>query len=180
MILSDEMRRLTQDFQEAYGARSAAVADIRTDTAEELAEFHVAHQAMAAEDARGRLEDVDTLRSDTAAMLGDLRAELDEARRVWSDFTTLMQQRRAGKPVARSRPPVKEYPPAEEVAAGDLTVIRGIGPRMQQRLNQAGIFTYAQLAASSAEELGEAIGAMERLANVEDWIDQARDLVRTD
>ncbi|NJM08209.1 hypothetical protein HC891_21545, partial [Candidatus Gracilibacteria bacterium] len=55
----------------------------------------------------------------------------------------------------------------------DLTVIRGIGPQMQQRLNQAGINTYRQVAGSTPEELRHALGSL-RLANVDEWIAAAR------
>ncbi|MDP3184974.1 MAG: hypothetical protein Q8M58_06870, partial [Anaerolineales bacterium] len=107
MTLSDEMRRLSQDFRGAYDDRMAAVAGIRTTTAQELSEYYAAHQAMAAElrahldeqesgrlaqateDARGRAEYVDELRGDTAAFIkeldaahqalaAELRAHLDE------------------------------------------------------------------------------------------------------
>lgn len=37
----------------------------------------------------------------------------------------------------------------EEVAPDDLTAIRGIGAGMQRHLNKIGIYTYAQLAAST-------------------------------
>ena len=98
MALPDEVRRLTGHFLEAYDDRTAAVAGIRLATAQELAEYHSAHQAMAeeqrqrldedeqeldeqesarraqaAEDARGRGEYVATLKSDTGAMLGEFQ-----------------------------------------------------------------------------------------------------------
>jgi len=47
---------------------------------------------------------------------------------------------------------------------------------MQRHLNEAGIYTYAQLAASTPEKLQRALGDVGRLAKVETWIDQARDL----
>ena len=136
MTLSDEMQRLSQDFLGAYDDRMAAVAGIRAATAQELAEFHFAHQEMGeeqrqrlagdrdglasdtaafmketdaahsamAEELRQRLaEDRDRLALDTAKMRDGLQAELGDAQRVWSKFTTLMQQRRAGKP-AEERP----------------------------------------------------------------------------
>jgi len=161
-----------------------------------LDEQESARLAQAAEDARGRVEYVDTLKSNTAAMLNDFRTEFDEARRVWSSFTELMQQRRAKKPAAPPpppRPPVEKAPPpppvevapptppveevaAPEVAPDDLTVIRGIGASMQSHLNKAGIYTYTQLAASTPDELRRTLGAVARLAKVEEWIEQAREL----
>ena len=62
------------------------------------------------------------------------------------------------------------------MAPDDLTAIRGIGAGMQRHLNEAGIYTYAQLAASTPAELQRALGDVGRLAKVETWIDQARDL----
>jgi small subunit ribosomal protein S2 len=59
----------------------------------------------------------------------------------------------------------------------DLTTIRGIGSNMQQRLNEAGIYTYAQLAASTPDEVRQGLGTVGQLAKVEEWIEQARELV---
>lgn len=259
MALSDEIQRLTQHFLEAYEDRMAAVADIRTSTVEELAEFRAAHQQMAeeqrqrlaegrarlasdtaafleeldaahqqmaaelrahleeqeserlaqaAEDARGRADYVAALKSDTAVMVSDferarqemaaeqrqrlvrdrarlawdvaamrggLQAEQSEAWRVWRNFATLMRERRAGRPAA---PPaaVEAAGEVEEVTPDDLTAIRGIGLGLQSRLNEAGIYTYAQLARSTPQELRQVLGAAARLANVEAWIEQAREL----
>jgi predicted flap endonuclease-1-like 5' DNA nuclease len=55
----------------------------------------------------------------------------------------------------------------------DLTAIRGIGKHIEQRLNQAGIFTFIQIALSSSAELRSALGGA-RVANLDDWIAQAR------
>ena len=48
---------------------------------------------------------------------------------------------------------------------------------MQRRLYKANIFTYTQLAESKPEELRQALGEVASLANVEEWIEQARALV---
>jgi predicted flap endonuclease-1-like 5' DNA nuclease/chromosome segregation ATPase len=211
-----ESARQAQAAEDARG-RVEYVATLKSDTAALLKELDADHQDMAAElrarldeqesarltqaveDAQERGEYVATLKSDTAAMLGDFRAEFDEARRVWSSFTELMRQRRARKvvapppppppvEVAPPPPPVEEVappppveeapppPPAEEVAPDDLTTIRGIGASMQSHLNEAGIYTYTQLAASTPDELRQTLGAVARLAKVEEWIAQARDL----
>jgi 16S rRNA C967 or C1407 C5-methylase (RsmB/RsmF family) len=207
-----ESARLAQAAEDARG-RAEYVATLKSDTAALLKELDAAHQAMAAElrahldeqesarlaqaaeDARGRVEYVDTLKSNTAAMLNDFRTEFDEARRVWSSFTELMRQRRARKVVAPPPPPlppvkvapppppvevappplpVEEVaPPVEEVAPDDLTAIRGIGASTQARLHELGIMTYTQLAGASPDELRPHFG---RLARVEEWIAQAREL----
>ena len=290
MALPDEVRRLTGHFLEAYDDRTAAVAGIRLATAQELAEYHSAHQAMAeeqrqrldedeqeldeqesarraqaAEDARGRGEYVATLKSDTGAMLGEfqtvhqamaeeqrqrldeqqsarraqaaemrgaLQADLSEARRVWTSFAKLMQNRRARRQAApppqptpakepdrrarrqaappppptpaeesaesrsfldrfvrrQAAPPPPPTPaeepaapaaPVQEAASDDLTAIRGIGASMQKRLNEAGIRTFAQLTNRTADDLRELLGDVGRLAKVQEWIEQAQDLIRS-
>jgi len=219
-----ELIRLAQAAQDARG-RAQYVEGVRSDTATLLKGFGAAQQEMAtelrarleeqesarlaqaADDARARAEYVDGLCSDTGAFLkqldaahqamardlrqrlGQEQADLREARRVWSSFSTLMEQRRAGKPAAPpppSPPPVEEVPPGppaaappevvEEVTPDDLTAIRGIGSGMQQRLNDAGIYTFAQLARTRPSELREMLGDAARLARVEEWIEQASQL----
>jgi len=71
MTLSDEIRKLTQNMLEGHESRTAAVAGIRTSTAQELAEFHAAHQAQAAEQRERLSEYRDGLRRDTATFLSD-------------------------------------------------------------------------------------------------------------
>ncbi len=58
----------------------------------------------------------------------------------------------------------------------DLTAIRGIGITKQDRLNRAGITTYAQLAVAKPEQVREALGRFSRGAHVEEWISRAREL----
>jgi len=63
--------------------------------------------------------------------------------------------------------------PVVEAAPDDLTAIRGIGPGMKAHLNQAGIYTFAQIAHSTPDALRELLGDASRLAKVEMWIEQA-------
>ena len=64
-----------------------------------------------------------------------------------------------------------------EGVVDDLTAIRGIGITVQNRLNRAGITTYAELAEAKPEQVREALGKLSRGAKVEAWISQARALV---
>lgn len=57
-----------------------------------------------------------------------------------------------------------------------LTKIRGIGTATQAKLQAAGISTFKQLATTPPEEICEAIGTS-RLAKVEEWIEQAAQLI---
>ncbi|MCH7929455.1 MAG: hypothetical protein IIA01_02995 [Proteobacteria bacterium] len=68
--------------------------------------------------------------------------------------------------------------PVEGAEGGvdDLTAIRGIGITTQDRLNRAGITTYAQLAEAKPEHVREALGKLSGGARVEAWISRAREL----
>lgn len=61
----------------------------------------------------------------------------------------------AAKPAKKAAAPkkaeAKADAPAASGAADDLTAINGIGPAMQTKLNDAGVTTYAQLAAVDAD-----------------------------
>jgi predicted flap endonuclease-1-like 5' DNA nuclease len=64
-----------------------------------------------------------------------------------------------------------------EAEAQDLTRIKGIGPKIAETLNKAGIVTYDQLAATPAgrlEEILQAAGPSYRMANPSAWPKQAR------
>ena len=89
----------------------------------------------------------------------------------------------AGDAVGEER--TETAPEARAEAAGqapgegrvdDLTAIRGIGVTMQNRLNRAGITSYAQLAEVKPEHVREALGKFSRGAQVEAWISRAREL----
>jgi predicted flap endonuclease-1-like 5' DNA nuclease len=90
----------------------------------------------------------------------------------------LWQQRREVTPrplVVSSRQPdalpASQEPPSDR---DDLTAIKGIGPVFAKRLNKAGIFTFAQLAAQSPEKI-ESVTQVTRW-DPEDWIAEAKKL----
>jgi predicted flap endonuclease-1-like 5' DNA nuclease len=64
----------------------------------------------------------------------------------------------------------------EARAPDDLTAIRGLGKASQDRLQAAGIKTYAQLAQAAPEDLRDSLGIGGQGAKVEDWIAQAKAL----
>lgn len=59
------------------------------------------------------------------------------------------------------------------LAADDLTEIKGIGPVFAERLRQAGITTFADVAKASADQLREVTHATS-VANPDEWIEQAQ------
>lgn len=79
----------------------------------------------------------------------------------------------------RERPVETEEPGRpDENSRDDLTAVRGIGAATQGRLHAAGIKTYDQLAQTSAEDLRAILGQQGRIAKVEDWIAQAKELAK--
>jgi predicted flap endonuclease-1-like 5' DNA nuclease len=65
----------------------------------------------------------------------------------------------------------------ETEAPDDLTAIQGIGPGRLRRLNDAGIYTFSQLAQSSVDTLNDALGEASRLVDVGKWIEQAKTML---
>ncbi len=65
------------------------------------------------------------------------------------------------------------------VVPDDLKVIKGIGPVIERKLNDAGIYTFEQLGNLTASGLRRILGNMiERLSDEEALLRQARDLAR--
>lgn len=61
----------------------------------------------------------------------------------------------------------------------DLEIIKGIGPVIAKKLNQAGITTFQQLGELNAEKLREILGdLLQRLADEDDLLNQARQLAQ--
>jgi len=62
----------------------------------------------------------------------------------------------------------------ESSRADDLTVIKGIGPKLSQALRDSGIWSFTQLALVSNQQLTEALDrANARISNSETWKKQA-------
>ncbi|WP_020569044.1 DUF4332 domain-containing protein [Neolewinella persica] len=79
----------------------------------------------------------------------------------------------AAKPAAKKAAPAKK---AVAAKADDLKRIEGIGPKIAGLLNDAGIFTFAELSKASPKKLGDvltAAGARFRLAKPDTWQQQA-------
>lgn len=74
----------------------------------------------------------------------------------------------------------EEYTKKNPTGADDFQAIHGIGPGIEKRLYQAGIFTYTQLTGFSPEEIVESLGNMIGLTvekiNKQDWLGQAHEM----
>ncbi|AEE50332.1 helix-hairpin-helix domain-containing protein [Haliscomenobacter hydrossis] len=66
------------------------------------------------------------------------------------------------------------------VDKNDLTAIDGIGPFLEKKLNDAGVFTYADIAgwdAAKIEEITQQISFFEGRIEKDDWVGQAQKLI---
>lgn len=70
--------------------------------------------------------------------------------------------------------------PAGRVAPDDLEIINGIGPVFARRLQEAGVRTFAELAATSPERLLEIVRSSPGLADPDSWRAQAAQLMGTE
>jgi predicted flap endonuclease-1-like 5' DNA nuclease/gas vesicle protein len=100
-------------------------------------------------------------------------ADLEGAREAWRGAGAIEKKVKATSVTKKGE--TKE--PPEEVTPDDLMAIQGIGPAMQNRLNQAGVYTFNQLANSNPDELCRHLGKSSRKAAVEKWIAQAKERV---
>jgi predicted flap endonuclease-1-like 5' DNA nuclease len=136
---------------------------------------------------------VEAFRAEATAERNRIHADYVAAQQTWTEFRKAGQQQHTEtvqpsvvatptqsepKPVVApvSKPAPSETKPPVAAAApnpDNLTVIRGIGNGMQGRLNQLGIFTFADLAASSPEQLRAALAEVGRLVNVDEWLAEA-------
>lgn len=70
---------------------------------------------------------------------------------------------------------------AAEGDAQDLKKITGLGPAMEKKLNEAGIYTYEQISKCGEKEwlaLDEIVGKVSTKAMNDDWASQAKDLMK--
>jgi predicted flap endonuclease-1-like 5' DNA nuclease len=75
---------------------------------------------------------------------------------------------------------IEESPLMVDVPADDLKVLRGIGPALEKRLNQQGIFCYRQLAAMTEDELTivcQSLGIGRHRTLSGEWLEQAQALI---
>ena len=77
----------------------------------------------------------------------------------------------AAAPKAAPKAAAKAAAPAAEAAADDLTQINGVGPAAAKKLADAGITTFAQLAAVDVD-------AFDAVKVKADWVEQAKELAK--
>lgn len=84
-------------------------------------------------------------------------------------------------PAKAEKPAAKAAPKAKAAKGDDLTQLNGVGPAYAKKLNEAGITSFAQVAAWKAADL-EALDAdipgIKAKADSGDWVKQAKELAK--
>jgi len=176
------------------GELAAGTVARRADVAGQMAEHNTAHQAKARATREQLTQATTTLKTEVASQMTGYATETSEARAAWREHLSPPPPKVKVAPppkvkAAPTLPRVEVAPPpprvevalpppaVKEVVPDDLTVIRGIGPSMETRLNECGVTTYAQLAGASRDVIREKLGDFGRLAKVDDWIARAKELI---
>jgi len=97
------------------------------------------------------------------------------------EYIRTLESQLQSKPVESKsvRPAAAKAKPVQAASEKDnLKVIKGIGPAIEKRLNEAGIYTFAALARLSTQELENILGTTRRLVQEGNLIEQAKQLAR--
>ena len=78
------------------------------------------------------------------------------------------------KAASKKAAPKAEAKAAPAAAADDLTALNGVGPAAAEKLNEAGLTSFAQIAALSADD----IAAIDAVKVKPEWVEQAKDLAK--
>ena len=107
-----------------------------------------------------------------------LRDRIQVLESIRSSRRTLEQQ-----PVSTPNPPERKLPAPSPVHSptpassrkDDLKLIKGVGPKLEEKLNYAGVMTFDQLSRLTAEEVQRILGTSKRAAqNADNLISQAK------
>lgn len=96
---------------------------------------------------------------------------------------TLAKRNQALINAAPAAPVVPTPAPALSAAAGDIALIKGVGPRLQAQLADLGVTTFAQIAAWDDTEIDRIDAQLGRFAGRirrDSWVEQARLLAAGD
>lgn len=168
--------------QEAQASRTERMAQITERVrhiGEKLADFRSAHTEMARRGKAERRTFVAGLKETVAGLRHEFSDDLAGARESWLGLSPIKAKSwiKTGpspiKPKIRKKAEPKQ---TERLFPDDLTRIPGIGDGRQQVLNEAGIYTFTQLSTRTPDELEALLGKSGRNADVEEWINHAREL----
>lgn len=80
----------------------------------------------------------------------------------------------SGATKAAPKAAAKAAPKKEAAASDDLTQLTGVGPAAAKKLNEAGLTSFAQIAALSEDD----IAGIEAIKVKPEWVEQAKDLAK--
>ena len=162
----------SDEYQVVYGDLVNALMQVRKDM-NELAEQHYKLMNIPT---RSEINTMQHRQQENRRENRHLRREIAELR---AEIEKLASTKSAAATRGRRRAPAQESLPIDNVE-DDLTVIKGIGPKMAEKLYEQGIKNFSNLAAINAkfaEELDEALKTQGRILR-DDWIGQAKKLSR--
>ena len=113
--------------------------------------------------------------------LEDIRNENESLKEYIRSLETRVQPKSLEtKSVKRPTEQLIESPEPMQATSqkDDLKIIKGIGPAIEKKLNNAGIYTFDALARLSVEELENILGNAKRLAQEGNLIEQAEALAQ--
>jgi large subunit ribosomal protein L21 len=127
-----------------------------------------------------RENDMEDLRNENASLKDYIHLLEMQSRTPGTERTPVQQRAPQAVPVeAPAEWEVTVEPGQTTSEKDDLKVIRGIGPAIEKKLNNAGIQTFAALAGLSRAELETILGSqIKRLQDENDLIAQAKKLAR--
>lgn len=127
-----------------------------------------------------RENDLEDLRNENASLMDYIQTLERQARPDRIERTPVQQSAAPAMPVEAPAEWEVTVEPAQATSEkDDLKVIRGIGPAIEKKLNQAGIHTFAALAELSQAELETILGSqIKRLQDENNLIAQAKKLAR--
>ena len=123
---------------------------------------------------------VAVLKQEIADLLEGIADDLGGARRAWSGSSLAARMSKMPKTKAAVQDNLRKEPEKQvaKLFPDDLTEIKGIGPGRSKLLNEAGIFTFAQLAGRTPGKLEQIVGISAKRADLEEWIKRAKEYSR--
>lgn len=165
---------MSDEYQVVYGDLVNALMRVRKDM-NEMAEqqYHMMNLPT-----RSEIDTVQHRQQESRRESRKLRNEIAELRAQLAELSG--GRRPAGSTANRStRSAPAQDRPSSDKALDDLTAIKGVGPKMAEKLYEQGIKNFAQLAqmnAAFAEQLDETLKTQGRILR-DDWIGQAKKLM---
>lgn len=189
-VLHEQLRLLERENQSArrhvaeWQQEGSLLSQVKKVTEPLLAEARRQVEALE-EELRQYQHRYDNLKDETDSMrrtADQLRAELAAEREREASLMVQLEERPPEKPAEmpekaeKPEKPRSRFTPATWQTRDDLTLISGIGPGIQKKLNQLGIYTFQQIAEFTPEDIENVTGVLKvfkgRIGR-DNWIGQA-------